>query len=74
MMGFEMAYIPAGTYYVATARQVISEEHRGKLTEITDDNKIFIQATIDEKKETVKTSSNTTATINFPFDSFIPLA
>lgn len=33
MIGFEMAYIPSGTFYVATAQHVIDEERRGHLTE-----------------------------------------
>lgn len=33
MFGFEMAYIPSGSYYISSAQHVIDEERSGKLTE-----------------------------------------
>lgn len=69
-MGFEMAYIPAGTYYIASAQQVIAEEHRGQLHESKPvDNPIYAHVKVDQNdKPLIKKT-----VVNFPFDSFIPL-
>lgn len=71
MMGFEMAYIPVGNYYVASAQQVIAEEHRGTLTEIVSKDQVFAQATIGTKPNQAK-QSKAPVVAKFPFDSYIP--
>lgn len=74
MMGFEMAYIPVGKYYVASAQQVIAEEHRGKLTEMINNDQVFIQATVgSDSRERLKGYTTSPVVAKFPFDSFIPL-
>lgn len=72
MMGFEMAYIPVGKHYVASAQQVIAEEHRGTLTEIVSKDQVFVQATIGTESLDQAKQSKAPLVAKFPFDSFIP--
>ncbi|TDA67321.1 hypothetical protein E0765_03615 [Sulfuricurvum sp. IAE1] len=72
MMGFEMAYIPVGQYYIASAQQVIAEEHRGKLTEKSEKNDFYVQATIGETAAATVEDRKEHLIVRFPFDSYIP--
>lgn len=76
MMGFEMAYVPSGSYYVATAQQVIDEEKRGKLTELHPKVEIIAQASVlaDPSADVSHIANSITTPIvaKFPFDSYIP--
>lgn len=82
MLGFEMAYIPVGQYYLASAQQVICEEHRGKLTEVKPKPPVVAHAFMGQGGETpppvaesallAQSETVEPMAVHFPHDSFIP--
>lgn len=77
MLGFEMAYAPNGSYYLATAQHVIDEEKRGKLTEGgKKDGGIYISGSVDTNGSLTiidPRKEGDGIIIKFPYNSTKPL-
>ncbi|MFA6396290.1 MAG: OmpA family protein [Sulfurimonas sp.] len=71
MLGFEMAYVASGSYYLASAQQVIAQEERGRLTEILPRNEPYTQMVINNDTHD-GLSIKEPVVIHFPFDSDVP--
>jgi outer membrane protein OmpA-like peptidoglycan-associated protein len=70
MLGFEMAHVASGTYYLASAQQVIAQEERGRLTEILPRKESYAQMVINDPHDGLAIKEP--IVIHFPFDSDVP--
>jgi len=68
MFGFEMAYVPVGTYYASASTQVINQGSNDRLTVFVEEKPISIIIDKEEVSPVVKTIS-----VYFPFDSSKPM-
>jgi len=68
MFGFEMAYVPAGTYYASASTQVINQGSNDRLTVFVEEKPISIIIDKGEIPPSPKMIS-----IYFPFDSTRPI-